>query len=69
MNLEKMILIDLETGGLQPENGIYEAALLAIENGKIVDKLHIGIVDNPEKNYYPLASKADGNDEVFVRQN
>lgn len=24
------------------------------------------VVDNPEKNYYPLASKANGNNEVFV---
>lgn len=24
------------------------------------------VVDDPEKNYYPLASKVDGNDEVFV---
>ena len=24
------------------------------------------VVDNPDKNYYPLASKANGNDEVFV---
>lgn len=26
----------------------------------------IVVVDNPEKNFYPLASKANGNDEVFV---
>ena len=24
------------------------------------------VVDDPEKNYYPLASKANGNDEIFV---
>ena len=24
------------------------------------------VVDDPEKNYYPLATKANGNDEVFV---
>ena len=24
------------------------------------------VVDDPDKNYYPLASQADGNDEVFV---
>lgn len=24
------------------------------------------VVDDPEKNYYPLASKVDGNDEVFI---
>ena len=29
----------------------------------------IVVVDNPEKNFYPLASKANGNDEVFVRNN
>ncbi|MCI8383541.1 MAG: aspartate-semialdehyde dehydrogenase [Clostridia bacterium] len=27
---------------------------------------NVVVVDNPEKNYYPLASKANGNDEVFV---
>ena len=27
------------------------------------------VVDNPEKIFYPLASKANGNDEVFVRKN
>lgn len=27
------------------------------------------VVDDPEKNYYPLATKANGNDEVFVRKN
>ena len=29
----------------------------------------IVVVDNPEKNFYPLASKANGKDEVFVRKN
>lgn len=29
----------------------------------------ITLVDNPEKNFYPLASKANGFDDVFVRSN
>lgn len=35
---------------------------------KILLQNHPGIIlsDNPEKNYYPLATKANGNDDVFV---
>ena len=39
---------------------IYDVRLL-LENSK-----GIIVVDNPEKNHYPLASKVNGNDEVFV---
>lgn len=42
---------------------IYDIRLLLENSPGIV------VVDNPEKNYYPLASKANGNDEVFVRKN
>ncbi len=48
---------------LEKDFDVYDVRLL-LENSK-----NIVVVDNPEKNYYPLASKADGNDEVFVRQN
>ncbi len=45
---------------LEKEFDIYDIRLL-LENAK-----GIVVVDNPEKNFYPLASKANGNDEVFV---
>lgn len=46
---------------LEKDFDIYDIRLL-LENS-----LGIIVVDNPEKNFYPLASKANGNDEVFVR--
>ena len=45
---------------LEKEFDIYDIRLL-LENAK-----GIVVVDNPDKNFYPLASKANGNDEVFV---
>ena len=45
---------------LEKEFDIYDVRLL-LENSQ-----GIVVVDNPEKNFYPLASKANGNDEVFV---
>lgn len=45
---------------VEKEFDIYDIRLL-LENSE-----GIFVVDNPEKNYYPLASKADGFDEVFV---
>ncbi|MCI8471324.1 MAG: aspartate-semialdehyde dehydrogenase [Clostridia bacterium] len=45
---------------LEKEFDIYDIRLLLENSPGIV------VVDNPEKNYYPLASKSNGNDEVFV---
>lgn len=45
---------------LEKEFDIYDIRVL-LENSQ-----GIVVVDNPEKNFYPLASKANGNDEVFV---
>lgn len=45
---------------LEKEFDIYDIRLL-LENSQ-----GIVVVDNPEKNFYPLASKANGYDEVFV---
>ena len=45
---------------LEKEFDIYDIRLL-LENFP-----GILVVDHPEKNFYPLASKANGNDEVFV---
>lgn len=47
--LKDMLIIDLETGGLDPELGIYEVAILAIQNNHIIDKLHLGIVLDEDK--------------------
>ena len=45
---------------LEKEFDIYDIRLLLEKAEGIV------VVDNPDKNFYPLASKANGNDEVFV---
>lgn len=45
---------------LEKEFDIYDIRLLLDNFPGIL------VVDHPEKNFYPLASKANGNDEVFV---
>lgn len=45
---------------LEKEFDIYDIRLLLENFPGII------VVDHPEKNFYPLASKANGNDEVFV---
>ena len=45
---------------LEKDFDIYDVRLL-LENSS-----GITVVDNPEKNHYPLASKADGTNDVFV---
>lgn len=47
--LNEMIIVDLETGGLSPELGIFEVAALAVKNQEVIDKLHIGIVIDSDK--------------------
>lgn len=44
--LNEMLIIDLETGGLNVEDGIFEVAILVIRDNKIIDKLHLGVVEN-----------------------
>lgn len=44
--MDNMIVLDIETGGFDVESGIYEVAMLLIENYEIKDKLHIGIVED-----------------------
>lgn len=66
--LEEMLIIDLETGGLSPELGIFEAAVLAIKNQEIIDKLHIGIVvdsDNIHKGYGAGYDEISTNEECI----
>lgn len=45
---------------LEDEFDIYDIKMLLQNSPGII------VIDNPEKNQYPLASKADGYDEVFV---
>ena len=40
--MERKLLLDIETGGFQVEDEIYEVAVLVIENGEIIDSLHLG---------------------------
>lgn len=51
-----------ESINLELENSfeLYDIRILLQNSPGII------VVDDPEKNYYPLATKADGNDEVFV---
>ncbi|MFD1927315.1 BRCT domain-containing protein [Sporosarcina siberiensis] len=44
--MERQLLLDIETGGFQVEDRIYEVAVLAIENGEIVDLLHLGEIED-----------------------
>ena len=45
---------------LEKDFDVYDVRLLLENCNGIV------VVDNPDKNFYPLASKVNGNDEVFV---
>lgn len=44
--MERKLLLDIETGGFQVEDEIYEVAVLVIENGEIVDSLHLGEIED-----------------------
>lgn len=45
--MENMILIDLETRDFSVEvGGIYEVGAIAVKNGKILEKLHLGIIED-----------------------
>ena len=44
VRLDKMILVDLETGGFQVEDGILEVGAVVVEYGTIVEVLHLGKV-------------------------
>lgn len=46
--MDKMILVDLETGGFQVEDGILEVGVFVVENGSIVEVLHLGNVEDEE---------------------
>lgn len=46
--MDNMILLDIETQSYYIESGIYEVAMFAIENGKIVDEL---VLESRIKNY------------------
>ncbi|WP_300379495.1 BRCT domain-containing protein [Clostridium sp.] len=47
---EKFIIVDIETPmSLYPKDGIREVALLVVEDFRVIDKLHLGIVNNEEE--------------------
>ena len=65
--LQQLFVFQLQTATgesinveLEKDFDIYDIRLL-LENFP-----GITVVDNPEKNFYPLASKANGNNDVFV---
>lgn len=45
--MKDMILVDIETGGFDIESGILEVAVLVVENGEIVNELHLAEVEDP----------------------
>ncbi|MTK22558.1 hypothetical protein GMA92_14165 [Turicibacter sanguinis] len=47
--LNEMIILDIETGGLSPEDGIFEVAMIAVQNNEIIDELHLGIINDDSK--------------------
>lgn len=47
---EKFIIIDIETPmSLYPKDGIREVALLAVEDFRVIDKLHLAIINDEEE--------------------
>ncbi|WP_338658866.1 hypothetical protein [Paraclostridium sordellii] len=44
--MDKFIIVDIETGGFDVEDGIKELAAIVVEDNIIKDKLHIGIVED-----------------------
>jgi len=47
--MERQLLLDIETGGFQVEDEIYEIAILAVENGEIIDSLHLREIEDENK--------------------
>ncbi|MEE1130991.1 MAG: BRCT domain-containing protein [Caryophanon sp.] len=47
--MERQLILDIETGGFQVEDEIYEVAVLAIERGRIIDSLHLGEIEDIKK--------------------
>ena len=66
--MKNMIIIDLETSDFDVSAGIYEVAMLVVENYEIVDKLHLGIVENELllKNGYGMGYKNICYDEDMI---
>lgn len=47
--MERQLILDIETGGFQVNDEIYEVAILAIENGEIIDSLHLKEIENENR--------------------
>lgn len=45
-SMKSHLLLDIETGGFLVEDKIYEVAILAIEDGEIIDSLHLGEIED-----------------------
>ena len=59
-----MILIDIETGGFQVEDGILEVGIVVVENNSIVEVLHIGEAEDEE-----LINEGMGAGYIFIEEN
>lgn len=46
ISMKNMILVDLETGSFEVKSGIYEVELMVIKNDEIVEKVHLGDVED-----------------------
>ncbi len=44
--MKDMILLDIETMDFGIESGIYEVALLVIENNRIIEEVHIAEIED-----------------------
>lgn len=44
--MDNMILVDLETGSFEVESGIFEVGLMVIKDSEIVERLHLGDIED-----------------------
>ena len=44
--MENYILVDIETGSFDVESGIYEVALMVVENGQPIEKVLLGDIED-----------------------
>ncbi|PZX07426.1 exonuclease [Psychrobacillus insolitus] len=62
--MDNMILIDIETGGFQVEDGILEVGIVVVEKNSIVEVLHIGEAEDEE-----LINEGMGAGYIFIEEN
>ena len=70
---EKFIIVDIETPmSLYPKDGIREVALLAVEDFRVIDKLHLAIINDEEeykKGYGYGLDPIENNEEMKTKFN